>query len=80
MTDILDQIRKVGWLAVEAALLVVVLCVLLSIILGAEGGGPFISSVAANATNFLQALPPGVFVGIVLIVLLFWFVRSARTR
>ena len=34
----LDQIRKIGWLAVELGLLLVVLCVLLNILLGKDSG------------------------------------------
>jgi hypothetical protein len=74
-TAMIDQIRKIGWLAAEAALLIIVLCVLLSIILGNEGG-PFISSVSENASKFLQALPPGVTLGVSLIVFLYWFVKN----
>jgi hypothetical protein len=71
----IEQIRKIGWLAVEAGLLVIVLCVLLNILLGNEGGS-FISSVAENATKFLQALPSGVALGVSLIVFLYWFVKN----
>ena len=74
----IDQIRKIGWLAVEAGLLIIVLCILLSILLGKEGGS-FISSVSDNATKFLQALPPGVTLGVTLIIALYWFITN-RTR
>jgi hypothetical protein len=71
----IDQIRKIGWLAVEAALLVIVLCVLLNILLGGEAGS-FISSVSENALKFLRTLPPGVTLGVSLIIFLYWFVRN----
>ena len=71
----IDQIRKIGWLAVEAALLLVVLCILLSIILGKDSGA-YVASVAENATKFLQSLPPGVTLGVVMIVLLYWFAKA----
>jgi hypothetical protein len=71
----IDQIRKIGWLAAEAGVLVIVLCILLSILLGKEGG-PFVSAVSDNATKFLQALPPGVTLGVALIVLLYLFVKN----
>ena len=74
----IDQIRKIGWLAAEAGLLLIVLCVLLNIILGKESGS-YIASVSENATKFLQTLPPGVTLGVALIVLLYWFAK-ARTR
>lgn len=77
MKDWLERIRKVGWLAVEAALLLVALCVLLDIILGPQGGG-FVSSVAGNAKGFLQAIPPGTFLGVVIVVFLYWFVASRK--
>ncbi len=71
----IEQIRKIGWLAVEIALLLVIVCVLLSIILGADSGS-FIGSVAANATQFLQSIPPGTFLGMVLVVVLYWLARA----
>ena len=67
--------RRVGWAAVEAAFLLVVLCILLNIILGAEAGS-FIATVAKNATNFLQSLPPGVLLGVALIVMIHGFLKA----
>jgi hypothetical protein len=74
----IERIRKLGWLAVEAAALLIVLCMLLNIILGKDSG-PFISAVAANATQLLQAIPPGTFLGVILIVALCWLFRSRFT-
>jgi len=71
----IERIRKLGWLTVEAALLLIVLCVLLNIILGKDSG-PFITSVAANTTQLLQAIPPGTFLGVILVVVLYWLIRS----
>ena len=70
-----DQIKRIGWLTFESGLLLVALCLILNVILG-EGSGTFIASVAANATKFMQALPPGVTVGVGMIALLYWFVRT----
>ena len=75
----LEQVRKVGWLAVEAGLLLIVLCIFLDIILGKQGG-PFISSVAENAMKFLQSLPPGVALGVAIILLLYWFATGSRQK
>jgi len=72
------MIRKIlglGWFAVEAGLVLVLLCVLLNIILGRDSGA-FIAGVAGNANSFLQAVPPGSFLGVVLIVLLVWFYKN----
>ena len=69
------QITKIGWIVVEVAFLIVVLCVLLNIILGRESGG-FISSVAANALDFLQKVPSGTFLGIFLILVVYWLIKS----
>ena len=69
------QITKIGWIVVEVAFLFVVLCVLLNIILGRESGG-FISSVAANALDFLQKVPSGTFLGIFLILVVYWLIKS----
>ncbi len=71
----LMQIRRVGWFIVEAAFLLVILCVLLSLILGRDSGG-FIAGVAANTTAFLQAIPPGSFLGVVLIAALVWLYKT----
>jgi hypothetical protein len=74
-----DQIRKIGWLVVEAGLLIVILCVLLNIILGSQSGD-FVASVAGNANTFLQGLPAGVMLGLVLIVLAYGLVTSGLKR
>lgn len=71
----IERMRRAGWLAAEAGLLLIVLCILLSILLGKEGG-PVIASVAENASKFLAALPPGVALGAALILLLYWFMTS----
>ncbi len=73
----LERIRKAGWSAVEAASVLVILCVLLNIILGADGG-PFIAGVAGNATALLQAVPPGAVLGVVLLVVLYWLLRARQ--
>jgi hypothetical protein len=73
----IEKIRKLGWFAVEAALLIIFLCVLLDIIIGTSGVG-FIPLVAANAKAFLQAVPPGTILGIVILVFLYWFVRTRK--
>jgi uncharacterized membrane protein len=74
-----EKITKYGWLAVELVFMLVVLCVLLSLILG-KGSGVFIASVAANTLDFLQKVPSGTFLGIVLILALYWLVRSKTPR
>ena len=71
----IERIRKIGWLAAEAGLLLIVLCILLNILLGKDGG-PYIASVAENAAKFLGSLPPGVTLGVALILVLYWFVKS----
>jgi len=71
----LTQICRAGWFVVELALLLVILCVLLNLILGADSGS-FIAAVAANTTNFLQRIPSGTLLGIVLVVALVWLVRQ----
>ena len=73
----LEQITKLGWRAVEIALLLVILCVLINIIAG-PGGGAFVAEVAANALAFIQAVPPGALLGIMLLILLYHLYRSRR--
>jgi hypothetical protein len=75
MLNLLRQLRAIGWAAVEAAFLLIVLCVLLNILIG-DKPDSFISAVAKNATAFLQQLPPGVFLGLVLIAVIWGFLRS----
>lgn len=70
----IDHIKKTGWLAVEIGVLLIVLCILLRIILGTDSG-TYIAAVSDNATKFLQALPPGVTLGVALIVMLYWFAK-----
>jgi hypothetical protein len=53
----------------------IVLCILLNIILGGEAD-LFISTVAKNAMNFLQSLPPGVLPGVALIVMIYGFLKA----
>jgi len=74
----IEQLIRVGWFVVEAAFVLVLLCVLLNIILGNESGA-FIAGVAGNATRFLQTIPPGAFLSLLLIGAVYaWF--RARQR
>ena len=79
MANFLAQLRAIGWAAVEAAFLLIVLCVLLNIILGGEADS-FISSVAKNATEFLQSLPPGIVLGLALIAVIYGFLKARLPR
>lgn len=78
MPDIFHHIRKAGWLIAEAGLLIVVLCVLLNIILGPASSGEFVAAVALNANTFLQGLPAGTLMGLVLVVMAYWIVTRER--
>jgi hypothetical protein len=73
----IEQLIRVGWFAVEAAFILALLCVLLNIILGNESGA-FIAGVAGNATRFLQAIPPGAFLSLTLVGLLYAWFRSRQ--
>ena len=75
---LLEQITTIGWRVVELAFVIVALCVLLSLLLGKQGG-TFIASVAANTTDFLQKLPPGALVGVFLIFAVYWLIKN-RSR
>lgn len=72
--NMLQKITRTGWLAVEVALLLVALCTLLHLILGASGGS-FISSVAANTIDFLQKVPSGTVLGLLLIAVLYLLIK-----
>ncbi len=75
----IQKITKIGWLAAETGLLLIVLCLLLHIILGTAGGS-FISSVAANAMDFMQKVPSGTFLGLFLILVLYFLIKSKDQR
>jgi len=75
----IEKITKYGWLAVELVFMLVVLCVLLSLILGKQSGA-FVASVAANTLDFLEKVPSGTFLGIVLILVLYWTFKSRVSR
>ncbi len=77
----IQKLTKLGWLVIELGFMLVILCVLLNIILGKDSGG-FVSSVAANALDFLQKVPSGTILGIFLIVILvlYWTVKSKESR
>ena len=77
----IQKLTKLGWLIIELGFMLVILCVLLHIILGKDSGG-FVSSVAANALDFLQKVPSGTILGIFLIVILilYWTARSKDPR
>lgn len=74
----LDKIRRIGWAAVEIGAILVALAILLSILLGKDGGSA-VTSISDNAMALLQALPAGTTVGLALIVALFHLIR-ARAR
>ena len=75
----IEKITKFGWLAIELAFMLVVLCVLLSLVLGKESDA-FISSVAANTLDLLQKVPSGTVLGVFLILVLYWTFRSRQAR
>ena len=77
MPDWIERLRKLGWFVVEASFLVIVLCVLLDIIVGAIGF-TFITMVAGNARVFLQSVPPGTTLGVVILIFLYWFIRTKK--
>lgn len=79
MIDMLDRVRRIGWLVAEAGLLIVILCVLLNILLGPESGR-FVSAVAANANVFLLGLPAGVLLGLALVVFAYALAKSGMRR
>jgi hypothetical protein len=80
MDEMLDRIRRTGWLLAEAGLLIVLLCMLLNIILGAELGGGFVAAVSSNANAFLRALPAGTVMGLALIVAAYWLAKPRLER
>jgi hypothetical protein len=76
---LIAQIRTIGWAAIEAAFLLIVLCLLLDIVVGTHPGS-FVSNVAKNATSFLQSLPPGVVVGIAAVAVVYGLLKTRLSR
>lgn len=77
MREWMERVRRIGWFVVEAAFLLVALCVLLEIVLGPQAGG-FVSGVAERAKMFLQAVPSGVALGVAILVFLYLFIASKK--
>ena len=73
------QIRMIGWAVIEAAFLLIVLCLLLDIVVGPHPGS-FVSNVAKNATGFLQSLPPGIIVGLAAVAVVYAMVKARLPR
>jgi hypothetical protein len=71
----IDTIRRVGWIAAEIGLILVVLAVLLHVILG-EAGGSAVTAIANNTVALLQSLPPGTIVGLAALAGLYLLLRS----
>jgi hypothetical protein len=76
---LLAQLRVVGWAAIEAAFLLIILCLLLDIIVGPQSDS-FVSKVAKNATAFLQGIPPGLIVGLALVFVVYGFLKGRLPR
>jgi len=76
---LIAQIRMIGWAAVEAAFLLIVLCLLLDIVVGPRPGS-FVSDVAKNAIGFLQSLPPGVVVGVAAVAVIYGLLKTRLSR
>jgi nitrate reductase gamma subunit len=75
MPTIFERIRTLGWAVIEAAVFLIVLCMLLDIIIGPQTDS-FVSGVSKNATTFLNAVPSGTVVGFALVVAVFALVRN----
>lgn len=73
--EIINRLRRWGWLAIEAGLLVIIASIVLHILLGPEGG-PFLQFVTDNTISFLNALPAGVVVGLALVVIAYLYVKQ----
>ena len=78
MTEFIERLRRMSWLAVEAGLLIVSLCLLLNIIVGKDGG-TFVTAVAANTMAFLKDLPAGIIAGLGLLAFA-WAIISKRDK
>jgi hypothetical protein len=74
----IERLTRWGWCLVEICLLLIALCILLQLILGAQSG-TFIGSVSANAQRFLREVDSGSLLGLTLIVGLYFFLKRRPT-
>ena len=65
-----NQGERIGWQAIELGAIVVLLSVVLTAILGAEGG-VVIQAIAKNAMTLLKEIPSGTTIGLVALFGLF---------
>jgi hypothetical protein len=67
---VLNNLKKIGWQAIELGAIVVLLSIVLTAILGAEGG-VVIQAIAKNAMTLLKEIPSGTTIGLVALFGLF---------
>jgi hypothetical protein len=67
---VLNNLKRIGWQAIELGAIVVLLSIVLTAILGADGG-VVIQSIAKNAMSLLKEIPSGTTVGLVALFGLF---------
>ena len=60
----LNNLKRIGWQAIELGAIVVLLSIVLTAILGAEGG-VVIQAIAKNAMSLLKEIPSGTTIGLV---------------
>ena len=65
-----NNLKRIGWQAIELGAIVVLLSVVLTAILGAEGG-VVIQAIAKNAMTLLKEIPSGTTIGLVALFGLF---------
>ena len=66
----LNNLKRIGWQAIELGAIVVLLSIVLTAILGAEGG-VVIQAIAKNAMTLLKEIPSGTTIGLVALFGLF---------
>ncbi len=77
MLERLTRIRGIVWAIIEALFQFVVLCLLLSIVLGTSSG-TMIGGIAQNAVALLNAIPQGAVLALVIIYLVLLYFRHRR--
>lgn len=65
-----NNLKRIGWQAIELGAIVVLLSIVLTAILGAEGG-VVIQAIANNAMTLLKEIPSGTTIGLVALFGLF---------
>jgi ABC-type proline/glycine betaine transport system permease subunit len=70
----LTKLTSLAWSLIEILFLIVAISVLLGLLVGKDAG--YIATVTANTVELLQKIPSGTLLGIVLILVLYKYIKG----